>query len=230
MREDVVLEARRLVKTFPGTEGVIEVLRGADLTVRAGEVIAIIGASGVGKSTLLQILGSLDRPDSGDVLILGSDISRLKSRQMNSLRNETIGFVFQFHFLLPEFTALENVTMPGLIGGRSWAESNERARRLLTRVGLGDRLEHRPNELSGGEQQRVAVARALANEPVLVFADEPTGNLDDASSNELHDLIEELAREQNKTFVIVTHKHDFAGHADRVLRLAEGTLHPLEST
>jgi lipoprotein-releasing system ATP-binding protein len=224
MGDSLVLEADGLVKSFAGTKGAIEVLKGLDLAVARGEVLSIIGASGVGKSTLLQILGSLDQPDAGCVKINGREVDSLSGRELNELRNRVIGFVFQFHFLLPEFTALENVMMPGLIGGKSWSESHERAVELLGRVGLDQRLYHKPSELSGGEQQRVAVARALSNGPEVILADEPTGNLDDVSSEGLHVLIRELSQQEKKTFVVVTHKGDFARFADRVLVLEGGRL------
>ncbi|MDH3215793.1 MAG: ABC transporter ATP-binding protein [Candidatus Krumholzibacteria bacterium] len=224
----MVIEARGLTKSFQGSKGKIQVLNGLDVSVDRGEVLSIIGASGVGKSTLLQILGSLDEPDAGTLKIQGQSVDSLGPRELNRLRNRVIGFVFQFHFLLPEFTAIENVMMPGLIGGRSWKGSQEHAEQLLVRVGLTERLYHKPNELSGGEQQRVAVARALANDPEVVLADEPTGNLDDESSEGLHDLMRGLAQEEEKTFVVVTHKKDFARHANRVVILENGLLHSLE--
>ena len=222
---DTVLEAVGLDKSFEGTKGTITVLSGLDLAVSRGEVVAIVGASGVGKSTLLQILGSLDRPDAGTVKVRGRAVDSLNARELNSLRNRTLGFVFQFHFLLPEFTAIENVMMPGLIGRRGWGVSTERAEALLVRVGLKDRLHHKPGELSGGEQQRVAVARALSNDPEVVLADEPTGNLDSKSSDGMHELIKGLSTEEGKTFVVVTHKKEFSQFADRVLVLRDGTLH-----
>ncbi len=225
MSEDIVLEASGLTKSFEGSKGKIEVLKGLDLVVKRGEILSIIGASGVGKSTLLQILGSLDKPDSGSMKINGRVIASLTPRELNELRNRVIGFVFQFHFLLPEFNALENVTMPSLVAGKSWGESVERARYLLERVGLKDRVLHKPSELSGGEQQRVAVARALANDPEVVLADEPTGNLDDKSSEELHEIVAELSSRENKTFVVVTHKREFSRFASRVLVLEGGRLH-----
>ncbi len=227
MNEVRVLEASGLTKSFEGTKGRIDVLRGLDLSVEKGEVLSIIGASGVGKSTLLQILGTLDRPDSGSLMIRGKAVASLSQRELNELRTRVIGFVFQFHFLLPEFTALENVMMPGLIGGKPWGDSEERARELLVRVGLGERLLHKPSELSGGEQQRVAVARALANDPEVILADEPTGNLDDASSEELHVLVRELSVREGKTFVVVTHKREFSSFASRVLVLEDGRLRAL---
>jgi lipoprotein-releasing system ATP-binding protein len=224
MSETYVLEASGLTKSFEGTKGKIEVLKGLDLKVRRGEILSIIGASGVGKSTLLQILGSLDKPDGGSMKINGRVIDALTQRELNDLRNRVIGFVFQFHFLLPEFTALENVQMPCLVGGASWGESHERAKTLLERVGLKDRMYHKPGELSGGEQQRVAVARALANRPEVILADEPTGNLDDASSEELHGLMGELSEQEGKTFIVVTHKREFSRFASRVVVLEDGRL------
>ena len=228
MGDGYVLEATGLTKSFEGTEGKIEVLKGLDLTARRGEVLSIIGASGVGKSTLLQILGSLDSPDDGSVMINGRVIHTLKGRELNDLRNRVIGFVFQFHFLLPEFTALENVMMPGFIGGEDLGRVQERARNLLTRVGLEDRLHHKPSELSGGEQQRVAVARALTNGPEIILADEPTGNLDDESSEGLHQLVSELSVQEGMTFVVVTHKRDFSRYAHRTLVLEGGVLRDVD--
>lgn len=228
MTGSYVLEAVGLTKSFEGSKGRIEVLKGLDLAVEKGEILSIVGASGVGKSTLLQILGSLDKPDSGSMKINGRVIDTLTPTELNSLRNRVIGFVFQFHFLLPEFDALENVMMPNLIGGRSWGEARDRAESLLHRIGLKDRMFHKPGELSGGEQQRVAVARALAAGPEVVLADEPTGNLDDVSSGELHEIVAELASQESKTFVVVTHKREFSRFADRVLVLEGGKLHPIE--
>jgi lipoprotein-releasing system ATP-binding protein len=226
----VVIKARGLKKSFEGTQGKIQVLNGLDVSVPRGEVLSIIGASGVGKSTLLQILGSLDHADAGTLEIGGKRVDALSGRELNGLRNRYIGFVFQFHFLLPEFTALENVMMPGLVGRRSWKASQGRAEELLVRVGLADRLHHKPSELSGGEQQRVAVARALANEPEVILADEPTGNLDDASSAGIHELMGQLARDERKTFVVVTHKRDFADYAHRVALLSDGVLRQIRGT
>ena len=228
MGEEYVLEAIGLTKSFEGSKGRIEVLKGLDLAVQRGEVLSIVGASGVGKSTLLQILGSLDKPDSGSMKINGRAVDTLTQVALNELRNRFIGFVFQFHFLLPEFNASENVMMPSLIGGKPWGESKDRAELLLGRVGLEDRMLHKPGELSGGEQQRVAVARALANEPEVVLADEPTGNLDDVSSGELYEIVAELAARESKTFVVVTHKREFSPFADRVLVLEGGKLHPID--
>lgn len=226
MNDDIVLQAEGISKTFRGTGSDIEVLRDVDLTVHKAEVLCIVGASGVGKSTLLHILGSLDRPDSGEVRVGGRAIHDLKGKELDRLRNKVIGFVFQFHFLLPEFTALENVMIPRMIEGE--AAAAETARYWLERVGLSDRMTHKPNELSGGEQQRVAVARALAGKPEVVLADEPTGNLDDATGEEIHELIRSLSREEQRTFVVVTHKRGFARYADRVLELVDKRLSRLE--
>lgn len=228
MSGDIVLQAEGISKTFRGTGSDIEVLRDVDLTVHKAEVVGIVGASGVGKSTLLHILGSLDRPDSGEVRIGGRPIHDLKGKELDRLRNRVIGFVFQFHFLLPEFSALENVMVPRLIEGDDRGRAAERARYWLGKVGLAERLSHKPGELSGGEQQRVAVARALAGDPEVVLADEPTGNLDDDTGEEIHELIRSLSRDEKRTFVVVTHKRRFAEYADRVLLLADRVLKRLE--
>src|SRR5690606_12571935 len=210
-------------KSYPtGGGGRLEVLRGVDLSTRAGEVVAIVGESGTGKSTLLHLLGALDRPDEGTVLYRGEDIFRKSDEALAKFRNREIGFIFQFHHLLPEFTALENVAMPALIAQQSLAAARPRAMELLEVLGLADRASHRPSELSGGEQQRVAVARALMNEPGLVLADEPTGNLDTRTADRLHHEIFRLSREFNYTFVIVTHNLTLAEMVDRVLRLENG--------
>jgi len=219
-----VLEASDIHRRFTGKGDDIVVLAGASLSVTRGEVVGIVGASGVGKSTLLYILGSLDRPDSGTVRVGENDIHALRGRALDTLRNETLGFVFQFHFLLPEFTALENVMMPRLVAGSAHGEAMKVAASWLERVGLAERLAHRPGELSGGEQQRVALARALVNDPEVVLADEPTGNVDDHTGEEMHALIRSLADKDQQTFVVVTHKRDFSRHADRVVELAGGVL------
>jgi lipoprotein-releasing system ATP-binding protein len=224
MSSAAILAARGVGRTFRAAGATIEVLRDVSIEVAEGQVVCIVGASGVGKSTLLHILGSLDRPDGGQVWIRGEDVHALSGRALDRLRNETIGFVFQFHFLLPEFSALENVMMPALVARRPGSEAAASARRWLARVGLEDRLFHRPGELSGGEQQRVAIARALVNGPAVVFADEPTGNLDDATGEDIHRLIRELADAERKTFVVVTHKRQFGAHSDRTLVLADRTL------
>ncbi|HEU4365647.1 MAG TPA: ABC transporter ATP-binding protein [Candidatus Krumholzibacteria bacterium] len=223
-----MLEARGIQRRYRGAGVDVDVLREVSLSVEEGQVVCIVGASGVGKSTLLHILGSLDRPDAGTVTIRGADIHALAGAALDGLRNTTLGFVFQFHFLLPDFTALENVMMPGLVARRSLADAARGARHWLERVGLGERLNHRPGELSGGEQQRVAIARALVNEPAVVLADEPTGNLDDETGEGIHRLVRELAQNEAKTFVVVTHKRQFGAFADRMLVLADGRLSDLE--
>ncbi len=220
-----LLSAAAIEKSYPtGTGGRLDVLKGASLTVQCGEIVAIVGESGTGKSTLLHILGALDRPDAGHVSFRGADIFKKGDRALARFRNESIGFVFQFHHLLPEFSALENVAMPALIRGRRMASARTRARQLLDQVGLADRASHRPSELSGGEQQRVAVARALMNEPGLILADEPTGNLDAKNAAVLHEAIMELSRVHGQTFVIVTHNPALAAICGRVLHLEEGQI------
>ena len=204
-------------------------LDGLDFTPRAGALTAITGASGSGKSTLLHVLGTLDRPTRGSVHYGGKDVFALTSRELAKFRNRSIGFVFQFHHLLPEFDALENVMMPGLIAGRGRAEAQAQAAKLLALVGLAARAEHRPGELSGGEQQRVAVARALMNEPIVLLADEPSGNLDRTNSDELHALLESLVRERGQTAIVATHDDRLAARADEVYRLEGGCLHPAKA-
>ena len=202
----------------------LEVLKGVDLHIERGEVVSIVGASGAGKTTLLQIVGTLEKPDSGSLLINGQDVGQLGSRALSAFRNKNIGFVFQFHHLLPEFTATENVMMPGLIAGRSMAECTPRAEELLNRLKVIARMDHKPGQLSGGEQQRVAVARALFNSPGVVLADEPSGNLDSAHAKELHALFFELRKELGQTFVIVTHNEELANMADRRLVIKDGVI------
>jgi lipoprotein-releasing system ATP-binding protein len=220
-----VLEARALRKTYIGGDGgIITVLDAIDLRVARGEMVAIIGSSGAGKSTLLHLLGALDRPTAGEVLIDGRPLSGMPDDAISALRNRTVGFVFQFHHLLREFTALENVMMPMRIGGVEEETARQRAMTLLGRVGLAGRVQHRPGALSGGEQQRTAVARALANDPAVLLADEPSGNLDHHNSERLHDLFTELARELELGMVIVTHNRSLAARADRVLQLEDGRL------
>ncbi len=225
-----ILRAEALWRTFQGTKGPIEVLKGVDFSVEEGEIIVVLGASGAGKSTLLHLLGTLDIPDSGKVLIKNKDPQECSERELNRMRNRDLGFVFQFHYLLPEFSAIENVKIPALLRGTRDEEAEERASRLLSEVGLADRLSHRPAELSGGEQQRVAVARALVNDPAIVLADEPSGNLDDRNSEGLHELIQELSASKKQTFVIVTHKKELLEKADRGLILDGGTLHRFEGS
>lgn len=200
----------------------MHVLKGVDIEVTKGEIIAIVGRSGAGKSTLLHILGTLDRPDAGDVTIDDTDVSRLSVRSLARFRNEKIGFIFQFHHLLNEFTALENVSIPAMIRRMSREDMHGRAKMLLTYLGLGDRLDHKPSALSGGEQQRVAVARALMNQPEIVMADEPTGNLDTENSRELHALFVKLREDFGQTFILVTHNQELAKMSDRTLHMRDG--------
>ena len=221
----VLLAARGLAKRYVGGDGqAVPVLEGVDLDVRRGELVAIIGASGAGKSTLLHLLGALDRPTAGSVELDGTRFDRLGDRGLDAVRSTRIGFVFQFHHLLREFTALENVAMPLLIQGRPPAEAHARAAALLDRVGLGARAGHRPPALSGGEQQRCAVARAIVHEPALLLADEPSGNLDHVHSRQLHDLLVGLVRELETAAVVVTHNRHLAERADRILLLDNGRL------
>lgn len=204
--------------------GGLEVLKGVDLTIQQGEIVSIVGSSGAGKTTLLTLLGTLDRPSSGEVIIDNTEVSRLSDKKLAAFRNANIGFVFQFHQLLPEFTALENVCIPALIGKKSHKDTEKKAMALLERFNLRDRIQHKPSELSGGEQQRVAVARALINDPKVVFADEPSGNLDSVNARELHELFFQLRTELGQTFVIVTHNSDLAQMADRTLLMKDGRI------
>jgi lipoprotein-releasing system ATP-binding protein len=204
--------------------GELEVLKGVSLEIAEGEIVSIVGASGAGKSTLLHIIGTLDRPDSGTLSIKGIDAGNLKDKKLSDFRNRGIGFVFQFHHLLPEFTALENVCIPAFIAGKSQAEAETKAKELLSFLGLAERVNHKPSELSGGEQQRVAVARALVNQPAVVLADEPSGNLDSKSAKELHQMFFDLRTKFNQTFVIVTHNDELANMADRKLEMKDGQI------
>lgn len=219
-----VLEARNVRRSFVEGSTTLEVLTGVAIEVRAGQRLAIIGASGSGKTTLLQILGGLDRPSHGQVLIDGRDLHALSERERAMLRNRTLGFVYQFHHLLPEFSALENVAMPLLVRREKVAEARRLARELLERVGLGGRLTHRPHQLSGGERQRAAVARALVTQPKIVLADEPTGNLDGANAEQVFELMLELNRERGTSLVVVTHDPRLAGRMERIYELLEGRL------
>ncbi|NJB84758.1 lipoprotein-releasing system ATP-binding protein [Lewinella marina] len=215
-----MLEATNIKKRY----GELEVLRGVDLTIAAGEVVSIVGKSGAGKSTLLHILGTLDRPDEGQLLIGQEDVFAMRDKRLAAFRNERIGFVFQFHHLLPEFTALENVCIPAYIANRDQAGAERRGRELLSYLGLANRATHKPDQMSGGEQQRVAVARALMNEPAIVFADEPSGNLDSVNSQELHELLFRLRADFGQSFIIVTHNEELAEMSDRRLEMIDGIL------
>ena len=219
-----LITARGLTKSYRTPAGEVSVLCGVDLDVGAGEMVAVVGASGVGKSTLLHVLGTLDRPDGGSLTVAGEDVLALGEARRCEFRNRTLGFVFQFHHLLPEFSALENVSMPLLIARRPEEEARARARALLEEVGLGARADHRPGALSGGEQQRVAVARALAGSPRALLADEPTGDLDRATGRRLHETLRALVRARGLTVVVVTHNDELAGGCDRVMPLEAGRL------
>ncbi len=215
-----ILSIRNIHKSF----GALEVLKGIDTDIARGEIVSIVGASGAGKTTLLQVMGTLLRPDEGSITLADTDVTRLGDAALSRFRNQHIGFIFQFHQLLPEFTALENVMLPALIAGQSKRDAANRAAELLEFMGLTARAEHKPTELSGGEQQRVAAARALTNRPDIVFADEPTGSLDTHNRSELQALFFRLRRELNQTFVIVTHDEKFAAQTDRCIRLADGRV------
>jgi len=220
----VLVQVEALTKTFIHEGNEVKILKGIDLTIAAGEMLSVVGASGAGKSTLLHLLGTLDLPTSGRIRFQGEDITRYPSSQLAAFRNQHLGFVFQFHHLLPEFSAVENVMMPGLIRGTPRIEMDKRARKILGEVGLGHRMTHRPGELSGGEQQRVALARALVMGPKLVLADEPTGNLDSKTSEQMHDLVFDLNREHGTTFLIVTHSRDLAQLMPRVVTMRDGRV------
>jgi lipoprotein-releasing system ATP-binding protein len=215
-----MLKAQSIHKSYEK----LEILKGVDLEVNKGEIVAIVGASGAGKSTLLNILGTLDKPDSGKIWINGIETGTLSSSQLSAFRNHKIGFIFQFHHLLAEFNALENVCIPAFIAGTSKTVAEKKATELLEKLGLADRLYHKPGQLSGGEQQRVAVARALVNNPALIFADEPSGNLDSANALELHQLFLKLRNEFNQTFIIVTHNEDLATLSDRRVTMKDGLI------
>lgn len=215
-----MLKAENIVKSF----GSIQVLKGISLQVSKGEIVSIVGASGAGKSTLLQILGTIDKADEGQIYLNGKSLIGLKDKELSIIRNKMIGFVFQFHHLLPEFTALENICIPAFIAGNSKSIAEKKAKDLLNLMDLGHRTTHKPNEMSGGEQQRVAIARALINDPAVIFADEPSGNLDSESSEKLHNLIFKLREDLGQTFVIVTHNKSLAEMADRKLEIQDGRL------
>lgn len=212
------------VKDIHKSFGTLEVLKGVNLTVEKGEIVAIVGKSGAGKTTLLQIIGTLDRPDHGQVLIDGTDVFTLSDTQLAAFRNHHIGFIFQFHQLLPEFTALENVCIPAMIAGEKHADYQPRAEQLLTELGLADRMNHKPNQLSGGEKQRVAAARALMMQPTIILADEPTGSLDEKNKKELSDLLLRLRHDYGQTILLVTHDKELAGIADRIIEIKDGII------
>lgn len=215
-----MLQATQIEKSY----GNLSVLKGIDLEINQGEIVAIIGASGAGKSTLLHILGTLDGPDKGKVFIHGKDVFRQSGKSLAAFRNKSIGFVFQFHNLLPEFSALENVMIPGLIGRGEEKKIRERAKELLTMLGLGERLDHKPSELSGGEQQRTAIARAMINAPSIILADEPSGNLDSKNAEDLHRLFFQLRKDTGQTFIIVTHNEQLSEMSDRRIELKDGLI------
>ncbi|RCH55386.1 lipoprotein-releasing system ATP-binding protein LolD [Mucilaginibacter hurinus] len=215
-----MLKAESIHKSY----GQLHILKGVDLEVSKGEIVTIVGASGAGKSSLLNILGTLDKPDSGRIFINETEVSKLNNKNLSAFRNHKIGFIFQFHHLLVEFDALENVCIPAFIAGKPKQQAEKKAKELLDLLGLADRLKHKPNQLSGGEQQRVAVARALVNEPALIFADEPSGNLDSSNARELHELFVRLRDEFNQTFVIVTHNEDLAALSNRKILMKDGLI------
>ncbi len=224
-RRPVLIRTENLWKEYrTGKDQSLQVLRGVELEIKAGEIVAIVGPSGSGKSTLLHLLGGLDRPTLGRVFLNDRDMFAIPEEELVTFRNRSLGFVFQFHHLLPEFTAVENVSMPALISGKTLSAARNRAERLMADVGLTERMDHAPSELSGGEQQRVAVARALMNEPSLVLADEPSGNLDEENGTHLHRLLVQLSREHGLTIVVATHNPDLMKKADRIMRIHDGKL------
>jgi lipoprotein-releasing system ATP-binding protein len=224
MNNTHILECRQLTKRYTQGELDVEVLKGVDLAIGIGERVAIMGASGSGKSTLLHLLGGLEKPSGGQVVLDNVDISKINGSRLAKLRNRALGFIYQSHHLLGEFTVLENVAMPQLIGGKTVKEASKNAEELIKRVGLGHRIEHKPGELSGGERQRAAVARALINKPALVMADEPTGNLDSKTAHQVYELMLELNQEMNVSFLVVTHDHELASRIGKVLHMEDGVI------
>ncbi len=224
MNEPAILMCQQLTKRYQQGELNVDVLKGVNLTICAGERVAIMGASGSGKSTLLHLLGGLDKPSSGEVVLDGVNINKVSANKLAALRNRSLGFIYQSHHLLGEFTVLENVAMPLLIAGKTVKEARSQAEKLLTRVGLGHRIVHKPGELSGGERQRAAVARALINQPALILADEPTGNLDSKTAEQVYQLMLELNQELNVSFLVVTHDHELATKMERVLHMEDGLI------
>lgn len=222
---EVILKIDKLNKRYKDKKRDIQILNDLDFEINKGEFVSVLGKSGSGKTTFLNMIGMLDKPDSGDVYYAGQNVSKAHSSKIDLLRNEMLGFIFQFHYLLPEFSALENVMLPGLIGKKKTKEEvKKRATELLTEMQLGDRLDHKPTELSGGEKQRVAIARAMINEPKIILADEPTGNLDEETSEVIHNLLRKICREKNQTIIVVTHSTELASITDKRYHLTKGKL------